>query len=847
MNEFDFPISGAHGDCCVGNVKYALEVENQPAFFNFAEINLSPDFKRLMVKVDDDVTTEEEVRRYIHQSFEDSGFTLVRETARKYWQKAALGLGTGIVLLMLSLIMSTLPLPAMIVIAIVGMGLTAVLGAGSFRKAKSEFKRREPGMDTFFIMSTSAVTVMSLLAFFVPGFPMMFEASLLIFGFRHLGIAMRKSIYEDTTESIRYQRLAENAAELLPGETRNIAAGETIPLNGWLVSTQTPSQDVWMDVSRIEGTSIPKKVAVDEGVLSGMVAKTDCVIQVGLGHSYAFYPQKPAQDMPRKGQLWVYPEGNQITIAACSDKTGQVTDFTLTKQNLTGSNGVYHGQDILKALRLGTVSHLEEKARQQLFRGIMQHASAQGLTKTASFLQQLEDDLQQSALTRAPIQDQTKAVLKYFVPFVLGTALVLGALSACFVPPIIAVRFVLSLLSLACPCGLGFITPLILDFSRDKGKKLGIIFNQADAIQRLTEIDMVALDIHGTSTKGMTAEIQISASEDACDIKKKLALLEQHSKHPFATAIYTAVQGDTILQDTDVLEHKIDPYQGGVGVQIGKTYYLLGNQTLMREHGIIPKQTTPGLTHFIALEEGVTRELATIAMTDPLREDTIETVRQLKKRDIKVVVISGADQKTAEAYAGEMGTKDKDQDKAIYAGCWAFDEEGKTSKATVIDNLKAQGHKVLMVGDGMNDASAIEAAHASIAMKHAFGDEGIQYKAKVRILNQKMMSIVDAIDIAHQSMWTIKLSLRLSLAYNLLAVMLTNILLVTCGMVLYPGISAALMVGQVGFIILIAYYFKQKPLPSAQLLERQGLYGGHARSPMSEDLGLSAMPPFLSF
>jgi len=148
MKEFDFPISGAHGDCCVGNVRYALEGENQPAFFNFAEINLSPDFKRLMIKVDDDATTEEEVRRYIHQAFEDSDFKLVRETARKYWQKAALGLSTGVVLLMLSLIMSTLPLPAMIVIAIVGVGLTAVLGGESLRKAKSEFKRREPGMDT---------------------------------------------------------------------------------------------------------------------------------------------------------------------------------------------------------------------------------------------------------------------------------------------------------------------------------------------------------------------------------------------------------------------------------------------------------------------------------------------------------------------------------------------------------------------------------------------------------------------------------------------------------------------------------------------------------------------------
>lgn len=829
MTTFVFPLKGVHCTGCKGNLQYLLNEEIKPSFFKFKKIDVSANFQKLIVEIDDDKTSEEEVRRYITQTLTGSDYELVVESARYYWILGGLGLGLGALILMLAMTQGLGFWPVKWATAAVSSGLTLLLGAESFRKAKIELQQKKPAMDCLFLLSTGAATIISLLALVIPGLPMMFEASLLIFGFRNIGIAIKKSLYTTPNLPVRYQRLKtihhsgshEDAMVLRPGEQIAIQAGERIPIDGWLLAKHDVplSQTYAMDVSRIKGTYLPEHLYANDAVLDGMVAQNDCVMQVGLGHSLLYFLNKPPGiGTCPKGQIWIYPDTSNICVIARSDQNDKLVEFRLTDSDFQGRSGQSYFSEILNALRLNTVmTHLPPPVRQQLARALVQHADKYGLTQTASSIARLDKELEDAGCRTTPIQDQTDRMLQYFVPVVIGVALVSGLVAAYFFSPLIAVRCVISILVSACPCTLGFVTPLVMDFAREKGKQAGVIFSQADAIETLADCDTVLLDIHGTATKGQTeANIIVHDVSRQHEIKQCLARLEQHTDQHVGKAIYARLEGDNLLKDTWVLKPQdIERCAGGIHATIQGKHYVLGNRNLLQQFGAEKLADSTANTTYLLEKVGTTyQKIATITVQDPLRPDSVLAVQQLKQRGLNVYILTGTDQQSAEEYACSLPGVD-----GVYAGY----AEGK-SKIEVVKKLQNAGHRVLMIGDGANDASAMKEAHASIAMKHVLSDEGAQYLAKARILNGNMCSVIDALDIAHQALWRIKVNQFCSLVYNLAVVLLTNVIVLTTGIVLHPGICAALMLLQIGLIILSSYQFKRQPLPSRSLLSQSSLF-----------------------
>lgn len=842
MTKFVFPLKGVTCGSCKGSLKaLLLDEDTKPQYFTFQSVDTSENFQQLVVEVEerDPPVSEEEVRRYITHTLQDTDYELIVEDARYYWILGTLGLVIGTIILLLMVSNSLVLLPVKLLTALVSVGLTLVLGAESFRKAKIEWQQRKPAMDSLFLLSTGAATVISLLGLVLPGLPLMFEASLLIFGFRYIGIALKKSMYHTPNLPVHYQRLQgvkasdTEEAVFMPGETLSIQAGQIIPIDGWLIpqSGTTSDKTYAMNVRRIRGAYLPEHLSEDDAVMAGMEAQTDCKMQIGLGHTFHYFQQKPAQTCPRK-QIWIYPENGNIKATTYSARDKKWVHFTVSSQNLTDRTGKNYFPEMLQALELGTFeTHLPKAQQQLLARVLATYAPTHGLQQTRSSLAYLEKELEEAGLKAAPIQDQANQILEYFVPVVLVIALVSGVMAAYFFSPLIAVRCVISILVSACPCTLGFVTPLVMDFARIKGKEAGVVFSQSDAIQRFTEVDKVLIDIHGTATKGEpVAQVLIHDAERAVEIETHLARLEQHSAHHVGKAIYAAVNGDTLLRNTDRLSPAdIETYAGGIGATIHGKKYILGNQNVMVQFGINLEQPRPNMTYLIEQTATGYQCLATIKLHDPLRPDTALAIQHLKRRPgLKVYLFTGADEETANQYAQELPGLD-----GVYSGL--ADAGAKVEKLRSIQLTS----RVLMIGDGANDGPAMKEAYASIAMKHKQSDEGAQYQAKARILNAQMMTVVNALEIADQAMWRINFNLCLSLIYNLSIVILTNVLVLALGIVLHPGFCAALMVIQVGFIILSTYYFKQQPLPSQSVLVQSSMFG--AQSNMEK--GASIVPP----
>lgn len=826
MTTFTFPLKGVHCSACTANIAYLLNEDTKPDFFVFKKIDISPNNQKLIIEIDDDQTSEDEVRRYITQTLAGSTYELIVENARHYWRLGAVGLGLGTLILILSVTVGFSFFPLKLATAFVSIGLTYVLGAESFRKARIEIQRRKLGMDSLFLLSTGAATLLSLLSFVVPGLPIMFESSLLIFGFRHIGIALKKSIYSVPNLPVRYQRITTHKSSsesedrmLKPGDRIAIKAGDIIPLDGWLMPMpgKSPTHTYPMDVSRIKGSYVPEHLQVNDPVAAGMVAKVACMMQIGLGHDLRFSVKKPSS-FSASGQISIYPDSDAIKVTARSDLNNNLVNFILSHddfQNLGEKN--YYNQ-ILTALRLNTLAtHLTKSAKQQLSRVLVQRAAKHGLTKTVSSMARIEQELEDAGSRAVPIQNQTDRMLQYFVPIVLGVALISGAIAGYFFTPLIAVRCIISILVSACPCTLGFVTPLVMDFTRVKGQQAGVVYSQSDAIETISACDIALVDLHGTATKGKPeASIVIHDQQRKLEIERWLARLEQHSEQHVGKAIYAKLNGDALLRDTWTLPPSaIEKYSGGIGAKSGGQQYVLGNCNLLRQLGAgVLTDSALNTTYLLEKVGNTYRKLATISIEDSLRSDTPLAIAQLRQRGLKVYLLTGTDQHSAEKYARDLPGLS-----GIYAGY-----SNEQSKLSVVRDLQARHHRVLMVGDGANDASAMKEAHASIAMKHGLSDEGAHYLAKARILSGNMLSVVDAFDIAQQAMWRIKLNLLLSLIYNLAVVLLTNILVLSAGIVIHPGICAALMVAQVGMIMLSTYYFKNQPLPTQNLVSQSSMF-----------------------
>ena len=261
-----------------------------------------------------------------------------------------------------------------------------------------------------------------------------------------------------------------------------------------------------------------------------------------------------------------------------------------------------------------------------------------------------------------------------------------------------ALNIGISVLVISCPCALGLATPVAIMVGTGRGARMGLLFKNAEALENLHKVDTVVVDKTGTLTTGKPAVTDIlPGGLPEAELLKLAAALEEKSEHPFAKAILEKAAG---VDHPQAEKFETIPGKGVSGVIEGKKFFG-GNGRLMEELGVqipaLPDSVDAGGTplHF-ASENGIYP--GTIVAADVLKADSVAAVAAMKKMHLNVVMLTGDNEKTAKAIAAKAGIDRVISD--VLPG----------DKAGAVERLRKEGHKVVMVGDGINDAPALVTA-----------------------------------------------------------------------------------------------------------------------------------------
>jgi P-type Cu+ transporter len=391
--------------------------------------------------------------------------------------------------------------------------------------------------------------------------------------------------------------------------------------------------------------------------------------------------------------------------------------------------------------------------------------------------------------TRAPIQKLADVVAGYFVPTVVGFAVI--AFSAWWVwgpEPRLAHAVVnaVAVLIIACPCALGLATPIAIMVGTGRGALAGVLIKNAEALEIMEKVDTLVVDKTGTLTEGKPKLVAVQAaagfSED--DLLLLTASLERGSEHPLAEAI---VRG---AEEKGLELAKADNFQSvtgkGVTGDVDGHTVAAGTVALLESLGITAgdlsqqadKQRAEGQTVMLVAIDGKAAGL--IGVADPIKESTAEAIRDLHAEGISIVMITGDNHITANAVAGKL---EIDQ---VHA------EVLPEQKAELIKKLQAEGHIVAMAGDGINDAPALAQAHVGIAM--GTGTDVAIESAGVTLVKGDLRGIVRARRLSRATMRNIRQNLFFAFIYNTAGVPIAaGVLYPFFGILLSPMIAAAAM------------------------------------------------------
>ena len=404
-------------------------------------------------------------------------------------------------------------------------------------------------------------------------------------------------------------------------------------------------------------------------------------------------------------------------------------------------------------------------------------------------LSQIVDMVAQAQRSRAPIQRLADQVAGYFVPaVVLVAVLAFGAWSIWGPAPALSYALVaaVSVLIIACPCALGLATPMSVMTATGRGAQAGVLIKSAEALERLAAVDTLVIDKTGTLTLGKPKLQAIipAAGWAAEEVLRLAASLERGSEHPLAAALLSGAE-DRGLDLSKAENFEAVSGKGVVG-DVDGTSLALGNARLLADLGVaedlLADQATrhrdQGETVVYLAVEGALAGLLSVA--DPIKETTPEALAALKSEGLKVVMATGDNRQTAEAVAARLGIKD------IRAEVLPED------KARLVLKLQEAGAKVVMAGDGVNDAPALAQADVGIAMGSG-ADVAIE-SAAVTLVKGDLMGVVRARRLAEATLRNIKQNLFFAFIYNSAGVPLAaGLLYPVFGILLSPIVAAAAM------------------------------------------------------
>jgi len=391
--------------------------------------------------------------------------------------------------------------------------------------------------------------------------------------------------------------------------------------------------------------------------------------------------------------------------------------------------------------------------------------------------------------SRAPIQRLADTVSGWFVPLVILAAVATFVVWAIWGPePRLAHALVnaVAVLIIACPCALGLATPMSIMVGTGRGAELGVLLRNAEALEVMERVDTVVVDKTGTLTEGkptLTTIVSEPGLEES-DLLRLVASLERVSEHPLASAIVRGAE-ERGIATTDVSDFRSVTGKGVVGVVDGRTV-AIGNAALLTDIGTTAETMTGkadelrrnGETVMFVAVDGTAAGL--IGVADRIKATTEEAIRALRAEGLRIVMLTGDSRITADAVARSVGID------VVEA------EVLPEQKAAVIKRLQAEGRRVAMAGDGINDAPALAQADVGIAM--GTGTDVAMESAGVTLVQGDLRGLIRARRLSRATMRNIRQNLFFAFVYNALGVpVAAGVLYPVFGLLLSPMIASAAM------------------------------------------------------
>ncbi|MER2170512.1 MAG: heavy metal translocating P-type ATPase, partial [Psychrobacillus psychrodurans] len=367
--------------------------------------------------------------------------------------------------------------------------------------------------------------------------------------------------------------------------------------------------------------------------------------------------------------------------------------------------------------------------------------------------------------SKAPIQRMADQISGIFVPIVVGIAIITFLVWFFWVQPgefTPALEVLIAILVIACPCALGLATPTSIMAGSGRAAEFGILFKGGEHLEQTQSIDTVVVDKTGTVTHGkpVLTDVLVADGQEKENFLSLIGAAEKQSEHPLAEAIVQGIQEKGIELGNVQFFEAIPGY--GVLATVSGQGIVVGTRKLMQQYGIDIQSVLPLMEELerngkTAMLAGINGEYAgLVAVADTIKDTSKEAVRRLQEMGIKVIMMTGDNERTAQAIGKEVGVD------AVIA------EVLPEGKAEEVKKLQEQGKKVAMVGDGINDAPAL--ATADIGMAIGTGTDVAMEAADITLIRGDLNSIADAIIMSRKTMRNIKQNLFWAFAYNTIGI-----------------------------------------------------------------------------
>jgi Cu+-exporting ATPase len=479
-------------------------------------------------------------------------------------------------------------------------------------------------------------------------------------------------------------------------------------------------------------------------------------------------------------------DGAEVRVPANEVREGDV--FVLRPGARAPADGVVtHGTSQLdEALLTGESRHVTKHEGDEISAGTravdgVVHARAvrTGSDTRVARIAALVEDAQS---TRAPIQRLADRIAAYFAPAIVLVALSAGAAWWVLGPEpklVHALTTFVTVVVVSCPCALGLATPTAIATAIGRAAQLGVLVRSGDALERVAQIDTVAFDKTGTLTEGEPSVVELVAvpeESDAGDALRLAAAVERGSEHPVGEAIFAEAEARGLV--VPEATRFVATAGAGARAEVLGRDVRVGSIAWLGAEGVSLPDTMPEDAAFGIAIDGTLAAHGKVA--DSLREDAPEAVAQLRAMGVRVVILTGDREEIAKAVGAALHADD------VRA------ELGPEQKLEVLAALAAQGQRVAMCGDGVNDAPALARAHVGIAL--GSGTDAAVDASDVTLLTGGVAHLPDAVALARRTMLVVRQNLAWAFAYNVALVPIAaGVLVPWLGYRMPPALASAAM------------------------------------------------------